>query len=50
MLANIIMFLCSIYYKKYNKPIAYIRGTVKQYPRYLLYTEDEKIYQRMDKF
>ncbi|WP_169829602.1 hypothetical protein [Clostridium estertheticum] len=50
MLANIIMFLCSIYSKKYNKPIAYIKGTGKQYPCYLLYTESKKVYERMDKF
>lgn len=50
MLAKIIMFLCSIYYKKYNKPILYIKGTGKQYPHYLLYTEDKNIYDRMNKF
>lgn len=50
MLANIIMFLSSIYYKKYNKPIMYIKGTGKQYPCYLLYTENEDVYRRMDKF
>jgi hypothetical protein len=50
MLANIITFLCSIYYKKYGKPIMYIKGTGKQYPSYLLYTENEEVYKRMDKF
>lgn len=50
MLGKIIMFLCSIHYKKYKQPIFYIRGTGKQYPRYLIYTENENVYKRMDKF
>jgi hypothetical protein len=50
MIERIIMFLCSIQYKKYKQPIFYIKGTEKQYPRYLLYTEDENVYKRMDKF
>jgi hypothetical protein len=47
---RVIMFLCSILYKKYNKPILYIKGTGKDYPRYLLYTQDENVYKRMDEF
>ena len=50
MLTNIIMFLCHIQYKKYRKAIFYIRGTGKQYPNYLLYTEDKNVYQRMEDF
>jgi hypothetical protein len=50
MLGRIIMFLCSIYYKKYGEPIFYIKGTGKNYPKYLLYTEDRNVYKRMDKF
>jgi hypothetical protein len=50
MIDKLIMWLCRIRYHKYNMPIYYIRGTEKDYPRYLLYTEDEYIYNRMDKF
>lgn len=52
MIVKIIMWLCHISYKKYGMPIFYIRGTKKDkdYPKYLLYTEDEKVYQRMDRF
>ncbi len=35
---------------KYGKPILYIKGTGKDYPKYLLYTEDEWVYRRMDIF
>jgi hypothetical protein len=37
-------------YKKYRQPILYIKGTGKDYPRYLLYTEDPAVYRRMDDF
>lgn len=50
MIFKIIMFLCSIYYKRYNQSIFYIKGTGKNYPKYLLYTENEKTYHKMDKF
>ena len=50
MVANIIMFLCRLQYKKYHKAIFYIKGTKEKYPRYLLYTEDKNVYERMDKF
>jgi hypothetical protein len=50
MLTKVIMFLCHIHYKKYNQPIFYIRGKEKDYPKYLLYTENENVYRRMDKF
>lgn len=48
MIARLIMWLCHIMYKKYGKPIFYIKGTEKDYPKYLLYTENENIYQRID--
>ena len=48
MIAKLIMFLCRLQYKKYKKPIFYIKGTNKDYPRYLLYTEDKSTYERMD--
>lgn len=50
MLSKLIMFLCSIHYKKHGKPIFYIKGTGKDYPKYLLYTENEAVYRRMDEF
>lgn len=48
MLTRIIIFLCRIKYKKYKKPIFYIRGTDKHYPRYLMYTEVERIRKKME--
>ena len=50
MIDRFIMWLCHIRYKKYGMPIFYIRGTEEDYPNYLLYTEDENVYRRMDKF
>lgn len=50
MIVKIIMWLCHIKYKKYGKPIFYIKGTENDYPKYLLYTEDKNVYQRMDWF
>ena len=41
---------CHIGYKKHGMPIFYIKGLKKDYPKYLLYTEDENVYQRMDRF
>lgn len=48
MIDRLIMWLCHIKYKKYNLPIFYIKGTKKDYPKYLLYTEDATVYKRMD--
>lgn len=50
LLSNLILFLCRIYYKRYKRPMLYIKGTGKDYPRYLLYTENENVYKRMDEF
>lgn len=52
MIAKIILWLCHIMYKKYRMPIFYIKGLKKDkdYPKYLLYTEDENVYQKMDRF
>lgn len=47
---EIVMFLCSILYRRYGKAILCVKGTEREYPRYLLYTEDEKVYKRMDAF
>ncbi len=48
MIDKIIMWLCHIRYKKYGMPIFYIKGIECQ--KYLLYTENENVYQRMDRF
>lgn len=50
MIDKIIMWLCHIRYKKYGMPIFYIKGLENDYPKYLLYTEDENVYRRMDRF
>jgi hypothetical protein len=53
---RLIFWLLRLQYRKYlkksntNHPIFFIRGTGKQYPRYVLYTEDPNVYARMDKF
>lgn len=50
MILKIVMWYLHIRYKKQKDDILYIKGTGKQYPRYLLYTENEKVYKRMDDF
>lgn len=56
MITKIIMFLCKIEHKRIKKEnnqniqILSIKGNGKDYPKYLLYTEDENVYKRMDKF
>jgi len=49
-MCKLILFLCRIYYKKYNKAIFYIKGTGKDMGRYLLYTENPNTAERMDRF
>lgn len=49
MIDRLIIWLCRIRYKKYKKPIFYIKGIEKHYPRYLLYTEDEDMYIKFDR-
>ena len=49
-LVELIMLFCSIVYKFEGKPLMYIKGHEEKYPRYLLYTEDVNVYDRMDKF
>lgn len=50
MIDRLIMWLCHLKYKKHKMPIFYIKGTGKDYPKYLLYTENKFIYNRMDIF
>jgi len=49
MITRLIMWWLHRHYISYGKPIFYIKGSGKDYPRYLLYTEDEEIYKKMDK-
>jgi hypothetical protein len=49
-LGKITMLLLHIMYKRIDYDILYIKGTENKYPRYLLYTEKESIYKRMEEF
>lgn len=49
MIDRFIMWLCHLRYKRYGMPIFYIKGTGKDYPKYLVYTEDESVYKKMDR-
>jgi hypothetical protein len=50
MISKIIMFLLHLEYKRVKNDIYYIKGTEENYPKYLLYTEKENVYKRMDRF
>lgn len=56
MISKIIFWLIHIEYKKRVKhinfcmPMLYIKGLKKDYPKYLIYTEDENVYQIIDMF
>lgn len=50
MIHKLIMWLCHLEYRRYKRDIFYIKGTGKDYPKYLLYTEDENVYKRMEDF
>lgn len=49
-IGRLIIFLYHIEYKYFKDDFLYIKGTGKHYPRYLLYTEKENVYKRMDDF
>lgn len=49
MIDRFIMWICHMRYKKYGCPIFYIRGTDRDFPKYLIYTEDENVYKKMDR-
>ena len=49
MIDRFIMWLCHLRYKRYGMPIFYIKGTGKDYPKYLVYTENEFVYKKMDR-
>ncbi len=50
MLLKLVILYLHWQYKRYKQPIFYIKGTGKDYPRYLLYTEDANVYKRMNDF
>jgi len=50
MITKLIVLLCSLQYKKYGKPIFYIKGNGKDEGIYLLYTQRKDIAKRMDDF
>jgi len=55
MTANLILWLLHRLYKKAKRKdkrhvIYFIKGIEEDYPKYLLYTEDPNIYQRMEEF
>lgn len=55
MITNLVMFLLHIMYRRLHKRnktnvILFIRGTGKDYPHYMLYTENENVYRRMEEF
>lgn len=50
MLKKVVMWYLHQQYKKYGRSVFYIRGTGSDYPKYLLYTEKESVYERMDEF
>lgn len=45
---KLILFILHFYYKHYEGTLFYVRGVGKDYPKYLLYTEDEQQWHRMD--
>jgi len=51
MVTKFIFWYLSHRYKKLEGlPVMYIDGTGKDFPKYLLYTEDEKVRKRMENF
>lgn len=47
---RLVMWYLHRQYKKYRSKIIYIKGSGNDYPRYLMYTEDEDMYKKMDRF
>lgn len=48
MITRLVMWWIHRQYLKYGEPIFYIRGTDRDYPRYLLYTEEPRVYEKFD--
>ena len=49
MITRLVMWWIHRQYLKYGEPIFYIRGTDKDYPRYLLYTEEPRVHEKFDR-
>ena len=49
-MAQIILWLLHIQYRKCKQPIFFIRGIGKDYPKYVLYTENPNVRERMERF
>lgn len=49
MITRFVMWWIHKQYLKHNKPIFFIKGTDKDYPRYLLYTENEDLHEHFDR-
>lgn len=47
---HIVMFILHWHYKYFGKDIYYIRGTDKDYGKYMLYTEKVETAERMREF
>lgn len=50
MLIRLVIWILHREYKKCGNQILYVKGLGKDFPKYLLYTEDEDVYVRMDEF
>lgn len=48
MITKLVMWWIHWQYLKYRETIFYIRGTGRDYPRYLLYTEEPRVYEKFD--
>lgn len=49
MITRLVMWWIHRQYLKYGETIFYIRGTGRDYPRYLLYTEEPRAYEEFDR-
>lgn len=49
MITRLVMWWIHRQYFKYGETIFYIRGTGRDYPRYLLYTEEPRVYEEFDR-
>lgn len=49
MITRIVMWWIHRQYLKYGQTIFYIKGTEGDYPRYMLYTENPRVYAEFDR-
>jgi len=49
MITRLVMWWIHRQYLKYGETIFYIRGIDRDYPRYLLYTEEPRVYEKFDR-